>query len=173
MRQPPIRRLSVAALALGYLFARPAIVYAQVELTPFVLPDRIISIGGYAIVRSGDSRPVGGGGELNYWRLLPFWGAAYGGVDLGATDRGAYGELQLGDELGEWPNRQILAGIGVGGGIRWHDQPDRAFAQATLWANLRFRPSNIPSFIFPFFRVEWHGSPSFQGGLMFHLPFTN
>jgi hypothetical protein len=147
-------------------------VHADFELTPFALPDRIISMGGYGVARSGDSRPVGGGGELNYWRLLPWWGASYGGVDLGATDRGAYGELQLGQVLGDWPSRQILAGLGLGGGLRWHDQPERAFAQATLWVNLRFRPSNIPSFIFPFLRCEWRGSPSFQGGLMFHLPFT-
>ena len=144
--------------------------YADFEITPFVLPERIVAITGYALARTGDARFIGGGGELNYWHLMG--GAAYGGFDLGATDRGAYGELQLGDQLGSWPSRQILAGVGVGGGARWHDQPNRLFAQATIWANLRFKPSNIPSFIFPFFRFEWQKSASFQGGLMLHLPIT-
>ena len=93
-------------------------------------------------------------------------------TDLGATDRTAYAEAELGKEFGSWPQRQLLAGLAVGGGRTWRDQPAPWFAQATLWINLRFKPSNIPSFIFPFFRFEWREPLSFQGGLMVHLPFT-
>jgi len=145
---------------------------ADFEMTPFVLPDRIISLGIFGLGRSGDSRPVGGGGEINYWQALPFNAAAYAGADLGATDRAAYAEVELGNEFGSWPHRQILAGVGLGGGVTWRDQPNRWFAQATIWANLRFKPSNIPSFVFPFFRFEWSEPLSFQGGLMIHLPIT-
>jgi len=121
------------------------------------------------VTRSGPGSAFGGGGELAYWRN--FGGTfVYTGADIGLSDRTAYVELQISREFGEWPARQVLLGASLGPGIflRADEKSNRPIlGQATLWGTFRFKPSNIPSMIFPFFRLEVSSlGTSLQGGLM-------
>jgi hypothetical protein len=147
--------------------SRPAL--AHLEASPFVLPDSVVTLGGFGLIRSGRGTGLGGGGELAYWRR--FEGSfVYSGADIGVSDRSAYLELQVSREFGEWPARQFMVGAAIGPGIRLRtdDKAQRpVLGQATLWSTFRFKPSNIPSMLFPFFRVEVASEgTSFQGGLM-------
>jgi hypothetical protein len=146
---------------------------ARVEVSPFTLPDTVFTLGGYAIARSGSGARLGGGGELAYWRRFED-SFVYSGADIGVTDAIAYAELQISREFGEWPGRQILLGAALGPGMRWKtDQSGQRpiLGQTTIWGTFRFKPSNIPSMVFPFIRVEVSSAgTSLQGGLMLKVP---